>query len=98
MLIYKNNTIYTYYLKRFILAYSSIDLLINYKSCYFKRKTSFLILLNFNYYGSKLMERNLDIDKSIAEKNLLILYSKAFIKRKKSLLAIKYYIYIKKIR
>lgn len=50
-----------------------MSLFANYEFSKFRIKIRFLIFLNFSCYISKRIRRNLDVYKSIARKNLLML-------------------------
>lgn len=70
-----------------MLTYFTIRLLANHEFSFFKAKITSLMVSNFSYYISKkLIRKNLDIYKLIAEENLLLQYSKMFVIRKTLLL------------
>lgn len=74
ILSYEDHIIHSCCQKRFILACFLMSLLANHKGLYFRAKTSFLMLLNFGCYKPKSIRRDLDVYKSMAGENLLMLY------------------------
>lgn len=73
-----------------------MNLLINYKSSYFRAKMSFLILLNFGCHELNSIRKNLDVYKLMAEKNSLVPYLKTSAIRKALQLTIQHCIYTRK--
>lgn len=74
-----------------------MDLFENHGYCLYKEKTNSFLLLNFDYPKLKSVRKNFNICNQTVEKNLLMLYLKAFTIRKTSPLVIQQYTYIKKM-
>lgn len=74
-----------------------MNLFENHEFSYFEAKKSSLMVLNFGYYKSKLVKRNLDIYKLMAGENSLVPHSTASAMKKTSLLAMQHHICIRKI-
>ena len=96
MLTCGNHTIYLCYQQKFMLACSSMSLLANQGSSYFRVKTSSLTPLNFGYFVLKPIGKKLNIDKLMVGKNSLVMHLKAIAMRKTSILATRHCICTKK--
>lgn len=73
-----------------------MNLYINYRFYFYRAKISSSITSNSSCYMLKLVKKNFNTYKQIAEENLLVLYFKIFIKKKESRLDILHRIYKKK--